>query len=277
LADGTSTGLDRMAAFAAALRELRANAGNPSFRKMAELSGRVSHTTLHEAATGARFPSWDTTREFALACGGSEADWRDRWERARPGPPRPDSATAIPEPEPPAAVIPEPEIPELAAEIPEPRRKPRTRRYALLAAAGVIVLAAAITIGLRVLPGGRPDSTVSGDAARFVADVTYPDGTIVHPGQHFQKVWEIQNVGSVTWHDRYLRRLDLPPGPNTCQTPDQVPIGETPPGQLAWISVNVTAPAGTGTCWVGWKMVDGGGNLLLPGYRPIYFLVNVTG
>ncbi|RJQ83215.1 hypothetical protein D5S19_20095, partial [Amycolatopsis panacis] len=50
---------------AAELAALRARAGNPSFRKMAGRSGRISHTTLHEAVGGSRFPSWDTTRESA--------------------------------------------------------------------------------------------------------------------------------------------------------------------------------------------------------------------
>ncbi|MEH1166264.1 NBR1-Ig-like domain-containing protein [Micromonospora sp. CPCC 205539] len=72
--------------FAEQLRSLRAAAGDPSFRKMAGRSGRISHTTLHEAAAGTRFPSWETTREFVRACDADEAQWRRRWEDAhRPG------------------------------------------------------------------------------------------------------------------------------------------------------------------------------------------------
>ncbi|MET7970977.1 NBR1-Ig-like domain-containing protein [Micromonospora sp. NPDC005305] len=76
---------DRMAAerFAEQLRTLRAGVGNPSFRKMAGRSGRISHTTLHEAAAGTRFPSWETTREFVRACEADEAQWRCRWEDAQ--------------------------------------------------------------------------------------------------------------------------------------------------------------------------------------------------
>src|ERR671914_1160489 len=69
--------------FAEELRRLRAGAGNPSFRQMAGASRSISHTTLHEAATGSRFPSWETTREFVRACGADEAEWRARWERAK--------------------------------------------------------------------------------------------------------------------------------------------------------------------------------------------------
>ncbi|WP_051723625.1 NBR1-Ig-like domain-containing protein [Micromonospora chokoriensis] len=86
-ADAEST-QNRQAAesFAEQLRELRTSVGDPSFRKMAGRSGRISHTTLHEAAAGTRFPSWETTREFVRACEADEVQWRRRWEDAqRPG------------------------------------------------------------------------------------------------------------------------------------------------------------------------------------------------
>lgn len=76
---------DRQAAerFAEQLRTLRTSVGDPSFRKMAGRSGRISHTTLHEAAAGTRFPSWETVREFVRACEADEAQWRRRWEDAQ--------------------------------------------------------------------------------------------------------------------------------------------------------------------------------------------------
>jgi hypothetical protein len=190
---------------------------------MALMSGRVSHTTLHEAAAGTRFPSWPTTREFVRVCGGDLGQWRARWEQAS-GVPAADG------PVPPAAAAPQPQ--------------PRVR--------------------------------VPGDASEFIRDVTIPDGTVVAVNQHFQKVWEIANIGSVTWHDRYLQRMDSPSAPGTCRTPARVPVGHTSPGQRAYVSVNAVAPATPGTCWVGWKMVDAAGHLLLPGYRPMYFLVHVV-
>src|SRR3954453_17512984 len=69
--------------FAEQLRTLRTAVGNPRFRKMAGRSGRISHTTLHEAAAGTRFPSWETTREFVQACEADEVLWRRRWEDAQ--------------------------------------------------------------------------------------------------------------------------------------------------------------------------------------------------
>jgi hypothetical protein len=117
---------------------------------------------------------------------------------------------------------------------------------------------------------------VSGDASRFAGDITIPDGTRVAVNQRFQKVWAIQNIGSVDWHGRYLQRMDNPPEPNACQTPPRVPIGDTAPGEVVWVSVNVVAPAQPGRCWVGWKMVDEAGRLFLPNSRPVFFLVDVV-
>jgi hypothetical protein len=79
--------------FAEQLRALRTAVGNPSFRKMAGRSGRISHTTLHEAAAGTRFPSWETTREFVRACEADEVQWRCRWEDAQ----RPGAVHAVPD------------------------------------------------------------------------------------------------------------------------------------------------------------------------------------
>jgi hypothetical protein len=368
---------DRTAAFAAALRELRDSAGTPSFRRMAQLSGCVSHTTLHEAATGSRFPSWETTREFVLACGADPESWRDRWTRAGTAP---NQAATPTEPEPPAVdksataesatdeaatdestradvestragvestradvestragvestragveltradveltradveltragveltragveltpagvdstpagVDSTPAVePAVAVEPVVVRPRPWRRGWVLAAAVALVVVLTAVglAIGLHRSSSAQPASLArthpttapsdAGDSSKFVADVTFPDGTVVGEGQPFQKVWELQNTGSVIWHDRYLQRMDEPAAPGSCRTPARVPIGDTLPGQNVWISVNVVARDTPGTCWVGWKMADESGRLFLPGYRPVYFLVTV--
>ena len=253
---------DQAVAFLTALRQLREDAGNPSFRKMAQLSGCVSHTTLHEAATGARFPSWETTREFVKACGADPAPWLTRWKQARG------------EPDDPVEDLPSPPATE-----PGRARRPHRRRVAVLAGIAAVVLGIATGVIVTVRGSGGNAAAVTprdyGDASRFIADVTIPDNTVVAVGQHFQKVWQIQNVGSVTWYGRFLQRMDSSPGPGTCVTPPRTPIGDTYPGQMAWISVDVVAPSTPGICWVGWKMVDSTGADLLPHSRPVYFLVRV--
>ncbi|WP_406640920.1 NBR1-Ig-like domain-containing protein [Amycolatopsis sp. WGS_07] len=253
----------------AELATLRARAGNPSFRKMASHSGQISHTTLHEAVRGTRFPSWDTTREFVRACDADEQEWRRRWEELKGVPPEPEPAAVEP-----VVITSEPAVP-----APEKRRRPR-RKYALAAVAFVVVLLAAVAA--IVVPKLNRASLVDvgarvpGDNSKFVADVTVPDGTVIHVGETVQKVWELQNTGSAIWHQRYLQRMDLPPSPGSCRTPDRVLIGDTPPGDHVMVSVPLTASAAPGKCWIGWKMVDANGAEFFSTRRPVYVLVTVV-
>ncbi|HEU5028393.1 MAG TPA: NBR1-Ig-like domain-containing protein [Spirillospora sp.] len=76
---------------------------------------------------------------------------------------------------------------------------------------------------------------------------------------------------------RYLQRAALPADNGTCSTPGKVRVPDTDPGRKVRVSVPVIAPDRPGSCWVGWKMVDGRGRQFLPGARPLYFMVNVAG
>src|ERR1051326_6274102 len=54
------------------------------------------------------------------------------------------------------------------------------------------------------------------DAAAFVNDVTYPDGSAVALGGTFTKIWRLKNVGTCTWTTSYAlvyvtgERFDAP-------------------------------------------------------------------
>ncbi|MEV6931674.1 NBR1-Ig-like domain-containing protein [Dactylosporangium sp. NPDC051485] len=286
--------------FAGQLRALRTAAGNPSFRKMAARSGRISHTTLHEAAAGTRFPSWETTREFVRACEADEVQWRRRWEDAQ----RPATVHAVPdgdltaatadspaEAHAPAAVDTLPTDVVVAAADEGPRAR-RHRLPWLAVAAGVAALV--VVLGITVhgrspargssaappssSPSSSPfsDSLIPGDSSKFVADVTIPDGTQVKVNTHFVKVWALANVGTVDWHGRFLARMNPTGDDDGCQAPDRVAIGDTPPGQQVMISVPVTAPSRPAECWVSWKMVDESGKAYFPSRRPVYFMVTVV-
>ncbi|MFI0404925.1 NBR1-Ig-like domain-containing protein [Actinomadura sp. 3N508] len=173
--------------------------------------------------------------------------------------------------------------------VPVARRKRRRRAVALVLGCGALGGAA---VGVSMLQDdgeGKPKSgakaapqpvvasgpVVPGDRSVFIADVTIPDGMVVNAGQQFTKTWEIANAGTVPWRGRFLARATLPADNGTCMTPGKVPIPDTEPGARVRVSVRVTAPSSPGSCWVGWKMVDGSGRQLLPGARPIYFVVNV--
>jgi hypothetical protein len=279
--------------FAEQLRTMRAAVGDPSFRKMAGRSGRISHTTLHEAAAGTRFPSWETTREFVRACEADEAEWRLRWEDAqRTAFPDTTDATTI-------LVTTSELVPvasralEVAAPLPAPDLITGARRHwwRWLAAAAVVVVIIAV-LGLTTRgrvredsgaeapspapASGSSDALIPGDASRFVGDVTIPDGTRVKVNAHFVKVWALANAGSVAWHHRFLAPTQPTGDDDGCRVPSRVAIGDTLPGEQVMISVPVTAPSRPGRCWVSWKMVDEHGRAYFPSRRPVYFLVNVT-
>jgi WD40 repeat protein len=75
--------------FASQLRELREEAGRPSYRELARRSG-YSVTVLAQAAGGRRLPTLAVVRSYVRACGGAVAEWEERWRvaaaRQREGP-----------------------------------------------------------------------------------------------------------------------------------------------------------------------------------------------
>jgi hypothetical protein len=66
---------------ALALRRLREDSGNPTYRVMA---GRAyySASALARAASGAALPSRDLVLAYVRACGGDQAEWDKRWAAA---------------------------------------------------------------------------------------------------------------------------------------------------------------------------------------------------
>ena len=70
--------------FAAELRRLRAQAGNPTYLKMHRACGKIrSKTALSEAAGGDHLPTWETVEAYVSALGRDPAAWRCRWEEAQ--------------------------------------------------------------------------------------------------------------------------------------------------------------------------------------------------
>lgn len=70
-----------VAAFADQLRQLRAAAGNPSYRSMANHS-HYSVSTLARAAAGQLLPSEEVALAYVRACGGDPKEWVPRWSEA---------------------------------------------------------------------------------------------------------------------------------------------------------------------------------------------------
>ena len=89
------------------------------------------------------------------------------------------------------------------------------------------------------------------DDAKWVADVTVPDGTEMTPGQDFVKTWKIKNTGSCTWGTGYTlihgydEKLDGVAEPLTTAVA---------PGEEVEVSVRFKAPAGTGEHRSYWRL-----------------------
>ncbi|MGW5330283.1 nSTAND1 domain-containing NTPase [Streptomyces sp. NPDC004014] len=67
-----------VARFAAELRELRSEAGSPTYRTMAQRTGQGA-STLSQAAAGERLPTLPVVLAYAGVCGGDPAWWEARW------------------------------------------------------------------------------------------------------------------------------------------------------------------------------------------------------
>jgi hypothetical protein len=95
------------------------------------------------------------------------------------------------------------------------------------------------------------------DRARFVADITVPDGTVINAGATFTKTWRLKNVGSCTWTTSYSLIFDTGTqmgGPNSVNLPQSVA-----PGQTTDLTITLTAPSTAGEYRGYWKFKDNNG------------------
>lgn len=117
--------------------------------------------------------------------------------------------------------------------------------------------------GFTALPtAGSTGPTASlGDSCNnssFVSDVTVPDGTVLPPGQNFDKVWEVKNTGSCTWDDGYVLAYIGGSSPNLdpynfeFKNSDDFVIG----GATANLGLTLTTPCTPGEYEGTWRMRD---------------------
>jgi hypothetical protein len=116
------------------------------------------------------------------------------------------------------------------------------------------------------------------DAAAFVSDVTYPDGSNVPLGGTFTKIWRLKNVGTCTWTTSYSlvyvsgERFGAP---SAVALPTSVG-----PGQTVDLAVNLPAPNQGGHYRGFWKLSNASNGLFGIGQQAdsTFFVdVNVTG
>jgi len=99
-----------------------------------------------------------------------------------------------------------------------------------------------------------PDCPGNGTTvATFIADVTYPDGSIVSPGSNFIKTWRIKNVGTCAWDENYQvvfvsgNKMNGPAFKSLTNINIQ-------PGKTLDVSIALTAPKTPGTYRGNWKL-----------------------
>jgi hypothetical protein len=116
------------------------------------------------------------------------------------------------------------------------------------------------------------------DAAAFIADVTYGDGTIVGRGNTFTKTWRVKNVGTCTWttaYDIVFVSGDKLGGKDAVALPASVS-----PGRSVDISIQLTAPNKDGH-YRGYWMLRNASNVLfgfgINSEATIYVDVNISG
>ncbi len=88
--------------------------------------------------------------------------------------------------------------------------------------------------------------------AKFITDVTVPDETVFPPGESFTKTWRVKNIGTCTWTSDY--DLVFVSGNQMSGASPQSMLGSVAPGDTVDISVNLTAPATSGTYTGRWQI-----------------------
>jgi len=113
------------------------------------------------------------------------------------------------------------------------------------------------------------------DAAQFLGDGSIPDGTILKPGEPFTKTWRLKNIGVCAWDSSYSLIFDVG---DQMGGPMSIPLSAAvAPGQEVDLSVNLQAPAETGSYRSYWRLRNPDGLMLTVqnGYKGKSFYVDI--
>jgi hypothetical protein len=123
-------------------------------------------------------------------------------------------------------------------------------------------------------PDGDEDEDDSTNKAKFVTDVTIPDGSEFEPGEKITKTWRVQNVGDTTWTTEYT--IVFKEG-ERLGAPVSIPMPkEVKPDEMIDLSIEFTVPSVEGEYRSDWmfKNADGEEFGTGEGYKfPIYLVI----
>jgi hypothetical protein len=121
------------------------------------------------------------------------------------------------------------------------------------------------------VPADTPTSGPCLPEVAFVEDVTVPDGTDIAAGESFTKTWRLLSDGCAPWPAGSTLVFD---SGDQMDAPKSVSVPQTPLGNTADVSVEMTAPDVPGTYQGFWQMQDANGVRF--GSR-VYVLITVPG
>ncbi len=105
---------------------------------------------------------------------------------------------------------------------------------------------------------------LDGDESVYEGEVQSPNGILLQRGTWFTKSWQIRNVGTVAWRDRFLQRVGPTAAATLVATDPLVPVPETEPGQSVLLEVRCRAQWVESTSVAHFKMVFADGRLCWP-------------
>ena len=107
--------------------------------------------------------------------------------------------------------------------------------------------------------------TLPGDRSRFVQDLAPDRRKVFGPEEHFTAAWEIQNVGKVTWKDRFIEQMSARlPTYAAISLDKRVAVPLTKPNESTIIWVPMRAALLPGTSRVYFQMVHADGTPCFP-------------
>ena len=103
---------------------------------------------------------------------------------------------------------------------------------------------------------GGASGAVGCNNSVFVSDVTYPDNTVVTPGQAIKKTWKLQNTGSCAWTPTYKVTFVSGSAMGGVATAIGITVA---PGASGDVTVDMTAPSAAGEVIGYWILTNDSG------------------
>lgn len=92
--------------------------------------------------------------------------------------------------------------------------------------------------------------------AAYIADVTVPDGTVMKPGEDFEKTWAVKNSGTCTWDEGYSLVFVAGDKMDGYDLPIKARNQFVDPGDTVNLTVLLTAHIAPGVYEGCWRMRD---------------------